>query len=352
MPVKLESVPQALAHGFDALIDVRAPAEFAEDHIPGAVNLPVLDDAERARVGTIYTQESPFLARRIGAGLVARNAARHLDGFLADKGPRFRPLVYCWRGGQRSGSFATILRQVGWQVETVEGGYRSWRRLVKAALYDAPFPAPLVLLDGNTGTAKTQILATVGSQGVQVIDLEGLARHRGSLFGGVPGGQPAQKGFETALAAQIAALDPARPVLVEAESSKVGEVNLPPMLWRAMRTAPRIEITAPLGARARYLAAAYGDIAADRALLARVIAQLRPYHPADRIAEWQGLAAAGETETLAAGLMTHHYDPRYAKARARDAGVTLARVAAGRLDAAALEEIAAAVAGHLHDPTA
>ncbi len=347
MPVKLESVPHALAHGFDALIDVRAPAEFAEDHIPGAVNLPVLDDAERARVGTIYTQESPFRARRIGAALVARNAAGHLDGFLAEKGPRFRPLVHCWRGGQRSGAFATILRQVGWQVETVEGGYRSWRRLVKAALYDAPFPAPVVLIDGNTGTAKTQILAALRARGVQVIDLEGLARHRGSLFGELPGGQPAQKGFETALAAQIAALDPARPVLVEAESSKVGAINLPPMLWRAMRAAPRIEISAPLESRARYLAAAYGDIAADRALLEGVIAQLRPYHPAERIVEWQTLAAAGETERLAAELMTHHYDPRYAKARARDAGTTMARVAAARLDAAALEEIAAAVEGHL-----
>ena len=347
MPVTLTRIADAAADDFDALIDVRAPAEFAEDHLPGAVNLPVLDDAERARVGTIYTQESPFLARRIGAALVARNAARHLDGYLACKGPRFRPLVYCWRGGQRSGSFATILRQVGWRAETIEGGYRSWRRLVKAALYDAPFRAPVVLLDGNTGTAKTQILSALRARGVQVIDLEGLARHRGSLFGEVPGGQPAQKGFETALAARIAALDPARPVLVEAESSKIGAINLPPALWRAMQAAPRIEIGAPRAVRAGYLAAAYGDIVAEPARLGAVIAQLRPFHAAERIADWQALAAAGEVTALAAELITHHYDPRYAKARARDAGTVRARVWATSLDAAGIAAAAERVSAAL-----
>ena len=326
------------------MIDVRSPAEYAEDHLPGAVNLPVLDDAERARVGTIYVQESRFLARRVGAALVARNAAAHLEGPLAARGPGYRPLVYCWRGGQRSGSFATILRQIGWRVAVLEGGYRTYRRLVQAALYDRPFPAPVVVLDGNTGSAKTEILNLLPGLGFQAIDLEGLANHRGSLFGARPGGQPGQKAFESALAVAMAALDPGRPVVVEAESSKVGARIVPPALWEAMKAAPRVEIAAPLSERAGYLARTYGDMAADRAAFAAVLEKLRPYHAGERVAEWQGLLAAGHLEVLAGRLMAEHYDPRYAKQRARMAGRVAAVVAAPRLDEDGLAEAARALA--------
>ncbi len=317
MAVTLTSLSDLASLGFDEVIDVRSPAEFAEDHVPGAVNLPVLDDAERAQVGTIYVQESRFLARRIGAALVARNAARHLEGYLADKGPSYRPLVYCWRGGQRSGSFALILGQIGWRVEVVDGGYRSYRALVQRRLYEAPFPAPVVVLDGNTGTAKTALLARLAAHGMQVIDLEGLANHRGSLFGARPGGQPGQKAFESALAEAVEALDPARPVVVEAESSKVGDRIVPPALWRAMRVAPRVEVTAPLIARAAYLARAYADMTAAPEDFAAVIGALRPYHPGEVVDGWLALFAEGRHEALAAGLMESHYDPRYLKQRGR-----------------------------------
>jgi tRNA 2-selenouridine synthase len=176
--------------GFDDIIDVRAPLEFAEDHIPGAISLPVLDDAERAEVGTIYKQVSPFTARKVGAALVAKNASVHLQGPLAEKSGAWKPLVYCWRGGQRSGSFASILGQIGWRVDTIAGGYKAWRALVVKALYETPVASPVVVLDGNTGSAKTEVLLRLGAMGMQVIDLEGLARHRGSLFGHMPGGQP------------------------------------------------------------------------------------------------------------------------------------------------------------------
>ena len=185
MALHFETVPDLLLHGFDEVIDVRSPAEFAEDHLPGAVNLPVLDDAERARVGTIYKQESPFLARKLGAALVARNAAAHIEGPLRDRDGGWRPLVYCWRGGQRSGSFASLLREIGWRVETVEGGYRSWRRLVVADLYERAFPARVVLLDGNTGTAKTDLLPRLAARGHQVIDLEELRTAPRPLLGAV-----------------------------------------------------------------------------------------------------------------------------------------------------------------------
>lgn len=313
----LTSLSQVFELGFDDIIDVRAPAEWDDDHIPGAINLPVLNDAERAEVGTIYKQVAPFTARKVGAALVARNAAAHLQGPLADKGGGWRPLVYCWRGGQRSGSFASILAQVGWRVELLAGGYKAWRALVVDALYNQPVRAPMVVLDGNTGTAKTDLLALLAARGMQVIDLEGLARHRGSLFGAMPGGQPSQKGFETALAMALARLDPSRPVVIEAESSKVGDCRLPPELWKAMQAAPRIAIAAPVAARAEYLVRAYGDLVQDSARLAQVIGMLRSQHATAAIEAWQAMAKAGAFHDLAADLMVSHYDPRYAKHRAR-----------------------------------
>ncbi|WP_114966619.1 tRNA 2-selenouridine(34) synthase MnmH [Alkalilacustris brevis] len=319
MPYAPATLAELLAAGFDDIIDVRSPAEYAEDHIPGAVNLPALSNAERARVGTVYVQESRFMARRMGAALVARNVAAHLEGHLVGKGPRYRPLVYCWRGGQRSGSVATILRQIGWQAETLEDGWRGYRRMVVEMLYKAPFPAPLAVLDGNTGTAKTELLHLMAARGVQVIDLEGLARHRGSLFGARAGGQPSQKAFETALARAMAGLDSARPVVVEAESNKIGDLFLPPALWQAMQRAPRVALAAPLAERAAYLARSYADLTEDRAELAAVIDRLRPYHAAERIETWHALAREGAFEALAAALMEVHYDPRYARSALRRA---------------------------------
>lgn len=341
MVVKLDSLADVLALGFDDIIDVRAPAEWAEDHIPGAISLPVLDDAERARVGTIYKQVSPFTARKVGAALVAKNAAAHLEGPLADKPGGWQPLVYCWRGGQRSGSFASILSQIGWRVEVVQGGYKSWRRLVVEALYDQPFAHRLMVLDGNTGTAKTEVLALLAARGVQVVDLEGLANHRGSLFGHM-GEQPSQKAFEGRLALALARLDPNRPVVVEAESAKVGECRLPPKLWRAMVTAPRISIEAPRAARAKYLVRAYADLVADVARLDAVVASLAPAHPREVIAEWRAMAAAGAFVDLAEGLMARHYDPRYGKHRAR-MEVPVTEVAVEALDD--LESLTDRIAG-------
>ncbi|WGH78063.1 tRNA 2-selenouridine(34) synthase MnmH [Jannaschia ovalis] len=298
---------------FDDVIDVRSPSEFAEDHIPGALNLPVLDDAERAKVGTIYTRQDRFLARRIGAALVARNAARHLEEALADRGGGWRPLVYCWRGGQRSGAFATILGQVGWRAETIEGGYRAYRRLVKRALYDAPFANRLILIDGGTGTGKTQLLDHLGTLGAQVVDLEGLAAHRGSNFGALEVPQPSQKMFESRLLPELARLDPDRPVFMEAESNAIGDILIPPALWKAMGTAEVVRLEAPLPARARFLTTTYPDLTADPHLLASRIDALRPYQPRERIEDWHALAAEERFAALAEGLIAHHYDPRYGR---------------------------------------
>jgi len=312
-PLTLETLADLDTLGVDTIIDVRAPAEFAEDHLPGAINLPVLSDQQRHEVGTIYTQHSPFLARKIGGALVAQNTATHLQGPLADHLGDWQPLVYCWRGGQRSGAFSTILDQVGWRVKLLNGGYRSYRRLIVGMLYEAPLPHRLMLIEGGTGTAKTALLHHLKDTGAQMIDLEGLANHRGSLFGGMGSAQPAQKMFETKLAAQLRNLDPTRITWVEAESSKVGDCTVPPSLWAQMRAAPRVEITAPLQARASYLTTAYADLTTDAALLSTQIDMLRPYHAGKVIDSWQALAQGGDFTALAQGLIGAHYDPRYTK---------------------------------------
>ena len=315
--LKLSALSQIADNPADMIIDVRSPSEFAQDHIPGAVNLPVLSDDERALVGTIYTRESSFKARKIGAALVAQNAAAHLKGPLADMTGGWQPLVYCWRGGQRSGAFATILDQVGWRVQLLDGGYRSYRRLVVGALYDTPLPHRITLIEGGTGTAKTRLLHHLAAVGEQVVDLEGLANHRGSLFGSQSGGQPAQKMFDTRLAQAFGKLDPNRMTWIEAESSKVGARMVPSAVWQAMCAAPRIEITAPTAARARFLSTAYRDLTKDIGRLHSQIDRLRPFHAASIIAAWQDLANEGDWVALAEALISAHYDPRYAKSIAR-----------------------------------
>ncbi|MBZ0127774.1 MAG: tRNA 2-selenouridine(34) synthase MnmH [Rhodobacteraceae bacterium] len=311
MPQKLTSLADLAALPFDQIIDVRSPAEYAEDHVPGAISLPVLSNAERAEVGTIYVREDRFRARKIGAALLARNAAAHLEGPLADRPGGWRPLVYCWRGGQRSGAFASILAQVGWRADVIEGGYKSYRRLVARALYDTPIASRVILIAGGTGTAKTALLGHLAKAGAQVLDLEGLAAHRGSVFGAVASGQPSQKTFESRLALALAGLDAARPLFVEAESNKIGRILIPPGLWQAMLGADHVEISAPLAARAHYLVTAYDDLLDDPDRLQATIAKLVHYHGHEQARLWQGMAQAGEFQALAGELVARHYDKRY-----------------------------------------
>jgi tRNA 2-selenouridine synthase len=331
----------AARDAFDAILDVRSPAEFAADHVPGAINLPVLYDAERAEVGTLYVQTSRFLARRVGAAKVARNIADHLEGALSDRPPGFRPLIYCWRGGMRSNAMATVLAQVGWQVTLLEGGYRTWRRRVVGRLHDAPAlePPPAIrLLDGPTGSGKTALLGALAARGAQVLDLEALAGHRGSLFGATVQGQPGQKLFESRLLDALDRLDPGRPLFAEAESSRIGALSVPAALWAAMRAAPRIVLDASVEARVRHILAHYGWIGADRAALAEAIRRLPSHHSKALRESWLALAAAGDLPPLVQGLLASHYDPAYARSAGMREGVTIGSVclgADGGLDAAA-----------------
>ena len=187
----------AEADKFDTIIDVRSPAEFADDHIPGAINLPVLDDQQRSEIGVIYTQVNPFTAKKAGAALVAQNIAAHLQTSLQDKARDWRPLVYCWRGGHRSAAMAQIFSNIGWHSSVIEGGYKSYRRRVLDCLDHMPKQLSLIIVSGQTGTAKTHILRAAFLKGAPIIDLEKLASHRGSLLGGEPDQpQPSQRYFD------------------------------------------------------------------------------------------------------------------------------------------------------------
>ncbi|SEW45478.1 tRNA 2-selenouridine synthase [Cognatiyoonia koreensis] len=347
MALTFSAFSDILNHGFDTVIDVRSPTEFAEDHIPGAINLPSLSNDERAEVGTIYKQISPFKARKIGASLVLNNVARHIAGPLKDYDGGWQPLVYCWRGGQRSGVFSMLLKEVGWRAQTVAGGYQTFRRIVKNSLYDAPLPHRFILLDGYTGTAKTALLPRLAERGVQTLDLEGLARHRGSLLGALPGGQPSQRAFETSLAVALHDLDPNRVTIVEAESSKIGRLNLPPSLWSVMLGASRIDLTASPEVRAVYLATAYDDILRDPLTVRDRLAGLRHMRGHAVVDRWQALQDAGDYTGLAAALMADHYDPAYAKSRRIDARSVISAVHADTLDEDGLNRVADLIAAQI-----
>lgn len=304
------SLPVDLSE-FDSIIDVRAPSEYAEDHVPGAINLPVLDDEQRAEIGALYRQ-NPFEARRQGAAYVSRSVATHLEDALARNGSHWSPLLYCWRGGLRSRSFATVLRSVGWRARILEGGYKSWRRYVIKDLEDRLNSPDLQIriIAGLTGTGKTRLLTTLTDAGAQVIDLEGLANHRGSLLGS-RGKQPSQKRFETLLHAALQTIDTQRPVFCEAESARIGSLNLPPALWRRFAQAPVIELTLPRDERVKLLLAEYRHFLDDPKELASLLDPLRPLRGHKQVDAWKRQIALGEWSAFVASLLEHHYDLCY-----------------------------------------
>lgn len=308
------TAPEALARlaQFHAVIDVRTPAEFADDHLPGALNWPVLDNPQRVLVGTLYRQD-PLAARKLGAAMVARNIAHHLDVHSALMFKGWRPLVYCWRGGQRSGSMHWFLHQIGFKSLQLSGGYKAFRAEVRQALEVLPYGLSFVVLCGRTGSGKTRLLRTLAAQGQQVLDLEALAAHRGSLLGGLPEQpQPSQKGFDTALWQGLRALDPRRPVFVESESRKIGVLQLPQALHQALRERGRcvwLDMDEP--GRVQLLLQDYGHFAAQPQAFGSLLEGLIPLRGRERVKRWQDLALQGDWATVFGELMREHYDPGY-----------------------------------------
>ena len=301
------------------MIDVRSPAEFALDHVPGAISAPVLSDDERARIGTLHKEASAFDAKRAGAALVATNIARHLDTQFQAKPKSWKPLIYCWRGGQRSGSMAEIFSRIGWKCAQLEGGYRSYRRHVLQTLQDLPATLDSRIVCGVTGSGKSRLLRALAAAGAQVLDLEDLARHRGSVLGSLPGAaQPSQKMFESLVCQALAGFIPGRAVFIEAESKKVGAVQVPDALMLHMRAAPCLRIEMGQALRIALLKDEYAHYLADGAALATQLDCLVALHGRERIDEWKRLCAQGAWDQLVDRLLTEHYDPAYLRGMARN----------------------------------
>jgi tRNA 2-selenouridine synthase len=320
MTTKAHSVPvHDNISSFDCVIDARTPAEYAEDHIPGAISAPVLDDAERAEVGTMYKQLSPFEAKKVGASLVSRNVSHHIEKLFRDKDRSWRPLVYCWRGGKRSGAMAHILREVGWDAHTLEGGYKAYRRWVVQQLNQRPEQLKFAIIHGPTGSGKSRFLGALREAGAQVLDLEALAAHRGSVLGGLPGQpQPSQKMFESTLLRDLLSFKSDNPVFVEGESKKIGELQVPEALMQRMRASPCVALEASLETRVELLLEEYRHFLEDRAALAAQLDCLVALHGKEKIGAWKALAQRGEWREFVARLLAEHYDPAYRRSSVRN----------------------------------
>ena len=304
---------------FDDIVDVRTPAEFAEDHIPNAINCPVLDNAQRIEVGTLYKQHSPFAAKKIGAAYVAENIAYHLRHSFQGRDKTWRPLIVCWRGGQRSGAMTLIFRRVGWDAQQLEGGYKGYRKQVVEALAELPRRFDYQVICGATGSGKSRVLQALARQGQQVLDLEDLARHKGSVLGVLPDSpQPSQKMFESLLLVMLRRFDPARPVYVEAESRKIGTVQIPDALLETMRRGACIQIDATPEARIEFLLRDYDYFLIAPDWLNGRLDALAKLQSQETIHRWQGYVRAARWPELVGELLEQHYDPLYHRSQSRN----------------------------------
>lgn len=329
---------------FDEIIDVRTPSEYAEDHIPGAINCPVFSDQERIIVGTLYKQKSPFEARKVGAAMVAKNIAHHLETRFSGYPKSWRPVIYCWRGGQRSGAMSIILSQVGWAAHKLDGGYKAYRRDVLEQLENRPQHYDFRVVCGPTGSGKSRFLTALAQNGHQVLDLEQIARHRGSMLGRLPEQpQPSQKNFDSALLVALKNIDPALPVYVEAESNKIGLITLPPALVAAMHQGKCLLIETPLEKRVAGLLEDYRHYLENPELLISHMQNLHRFHGEKQLQSWSDLIRAGDFATMVGELLSLHYDPSYLRATSKHYGnlTGARRITLDDLSADALNRIAA-----------
>lgn len=304
---------------FDAVIDARSEDEFAHDHLPGAVNWPTLNNVERIEIGTLYKQVNAFEARKRGAAMAARNIAAHIEREVIDKPKDWKPLAYCWRGGQRSGSLSLILSQIGFRVTLIEGGYKAFRA---AMLQDVERIVPTLhfsVVCGPTGSGKTRLLQALAGQGAQVLDLEALANHRSSVLGAIPGvPQPSQKRFDTLIWNALRQFDPARQVFVESESKKVGNLSVPTTLVDAMRQSPCLHLHLSDPERVALLMEDYDHLVRDVNFFCERLAVLIPLRGRAVVDGWMALARSGQLPQVVQGLLTEHYDPAYLQSMQRN----------------------------------
>ncbi|MBK1791566.1 tRNA 2-selenouridine(34) synthase MnmH [Persicirhabdus sediminis] len=312
IPVASITLPSSLTE-FDEIIDVRSPAEFAEDHIPGAINLPCLTNEQRAEVGTL-DRKSAFEARRLGAALVTENMSRHLRTHFADKAKNYTPLIYCWRGGMRSRSCAFILCSIGWRARVIDRGYQHYRNFVidQIEQFFDQGNVQLRVLSGLTGIGKTRLLYALEAAGEQVLDLEQLANHRGSTLGSSPdSSQPSQKYFESQLLDTLSKFDLSRPIYTESESNRIGKIHCPPSLWRQMKISQVVEITLPIEERASLLLTDYHHFVEHPETLYPLLDKLVPLRGHAKVEQWKQLIKEGKWREFVLSNLRDHYDLCY-----------------------------------------
>jgi tRNA 2-selenouridine synthase len=333
-------------NNFSAVIDARSEGEYAEDHLPGAVNWPSLNDEERKIVGTRYKQINQFEAKKLGAALVAKNIAGHIQREVLDKPREWAPLVYCWRGGKRSGSLALILDQIGFRVTLVDGGYKAFRAAMVADLTQLAGRYRYQVVCGPTGAGKTRLLHALAQQGAQVLDLEALANHRSSVLGLIPGvAQPSQKAFDSQIWAALRRFDPARPVYIESESKKVGNVAVPEGLIAAMRASPCLRLDLPESERVALLLEDYDFFVKDTGFFCERLGALTEARGKATVQDWQARAQGGDVASVVQELLVQHYDPAYLQSIRRNfTQYETAQVLAPRSHtSAAMAELAASI---------
>jgi tRNA 2-selenouridine synthase len=304
---------------FDEIIDVRTPAEYLLDHIPGAVNYPVLSNEERIIVGTKYKQESSFEAKKLGATLIARNIANHIEAEFSKRPKNWRPLIYCWRGGKRSSAMGHILRQIGWDAHVLDGGYKTYRAHIIQSLNDLPKQFKFLVISGRTGSAKSRVLEELTLMGCQVLHLEELANHKGSVLGASPNSeQPSQKYLETLINASLKKFDPNQVVLIEAESKKVGSLQVPDTLIEAIRSSPCIRLEASMDARVAFLAEDYRCLIEQPCFLLEKLQHLKALVGQEQLNFWNELITQQDWRTLIRSLLELHYDRLYDRSQLRN----------------------------------
>ena len=302
-------MPRHSLSEFEALpypvLDVRAPIEFAQGHVPGALNLPLFTDEERARIGTTYKQLSQERAVHLGLeffGPKMSTLVKQAQKLVPGKEVR----LHCWRGGMRSGAVLWLLELAGFRVHLLDHGYKDYRRAVLASFAG---PRQWRVLGGLTGSGKTDVLHALAARGERMLDLEGIAHHKGSAFGAIgQPAQPTQEQFENNLAAALARLPTDAPIWVEDESRQIGRLTSPPALFAQLMAAPRFVLEVPRPARVAKLAAEYG--AEDPALLTEAIERLRKRLGGLATQQAQAAAAAGDFPRMVE-LVLDYYDKTY-----------------------------------------
>ena len=325
---------------FDTIIDVRSPLEFAEDHIVGAINCPVLSDLERQKVGTIYKKESSFKAKIIGSSLTAKNIAFHIENNFMEKKGAWQPLIYCWRGGQRSKAFSIVLSEVGWRTNQLKGGYKEYRNQVINFLDNIGPKLKITLISGKTGSAKTKILKSIENEGGQILDLEGLANHKGSLLGKIPDLiQPSQKFFESLIFNKIQNLNLKDKIYIEAESSKIGNIHIPKSIWKKMIKSPRIEISANVELRAKFLVSDYDYMCNNPTLINPIIKGLKNRLSKELFDEWTNLIDRKKWFDLTKSFLENHYDPSYSSNTIKNDRKVIKKITATSLNYSDIKDI-------------